>query len=52
MMNPQDSAEQRKKEQERITVQNWQERLERRKVIFCYMCFVLINVENPESGMC
>jgi hypothetical protein len=43
MMKSRDSAEQRKKEQENI-LQHWQERLERRKVMFCFTCFVLINV--------
>lgn len=42
MMKSQDDAEQRKKEQEKIMLQQWQERLERRKVIFCFVCFVLM----------
>uniref|UniRef100_A0A8C8VZN7 MAP7 domain containing 3 n=1 Tax=Peromyscus maniculatus bairdii TaxID=230844 RepID=A0A8C8VZN7_PERMB len=40
-MKSQDLAEIRRKEQEKIMLQNLQERLERKKVILCCMCFVL-----------
>lgn len=41
-MKSQGSTESRQNEQERIMLQNLQERLERKKVILCFMCFMLM----------
>lgn len=43
MMKSQDSAESRQKEQERIMLQNLQERLERKKVILCLFHVLCVN---------
>ncbi|XP_017457586.1 MAP7 domain-containing protein 3 isoform X2 [Rattus norvegicus] len=50
MMNPHDSAEQRKKEQERIMLQNWQERLERKKRVEEIMKWTRKTDENTSKA--